>query len=161
LDEPVFASPSVYLWAPPPYAGDVAIAQLRDSRHKRTEHMHIFVVPRLASYLWIRHLYRASDMVITVPVGSPGWPSAMHEPLLISLVFPFIRTDPWQLRSTPKLLAMGRELHKMWEENPLGAGPFLRKLCRFCRNLRNMPLHMVSRLLYFAPKTKVPCGRAG
>jgi hypothetical protein len=50
------------------------------------------------------------DIVFEVPVGTPEWPKEMHEPLLIGVLFPFIRAKPWQLRSTPKMFAMARKL---------------------------------------------------
>jgi hypothetical protein len=46
---------------------------------------------------WHKQLHKVLDIVFTVPVSHPEWPKEMFEPLLIGLVFPFIRHDPWQL----------------------------------------------------------------
>jgi len=156
---PQLLPPTVFVWSPPPYAGDIAISQLRLSRHKRTEHTHVFIIPRLATPLWMRHLYRAADIVFEVPVNSPFWPSSMHEPLLIGIVFPFIRCDPWQLRSTPKFLATARKLRKVWQTNPLDTSTLLRELWTLAERLRTVPSELVQRMLYFSPKPQVSHSR--
>jgi hypothetical protein len=44
-----------------------------------------------------------SDIVFTEPISHPAWPKEMFELLLISLVFPFVRDDSWQLQETTKI----------------------------------------------------------
>ena len=39
--------------------------------------------------LCLKQLYKAVDFVFEVPVGTPGWPTGMHEPLLIGVLFHF------------------------------------------------------------------------
>ena len=58
-----------YLWAPAPAAAEAAVEELRNSRHKRTFPTHLFIVPRLMTPLWRKHLYKAYDLVVTLPVG--------------------------------------------------------------------------------------------
>jgi hypothetical protein len=55
-----------------------------------------------------RQLYKASDIVFDVPVGTWFWPALMFEPLIIGISFPFLSNPLWQLRSTPKTLHLGR-----------------------------------------------------
>jgi hypothetical protein len=98
FNRPVLAQRSrVYIWSPAPLAAEVAIAELRKARIKRQTSFHIFVCPRLCTTQWVKQLYRTSDIVFEVPIGFSYWPSCMHEPLLIGLVFPFLRVKPWQL----------------------------------------------------------------
>jgi hypothetical protein len=155
---PIFAQTSVLVWSPPPYAADVAIAELRKSLHKRPSHLHVFVCPRLCSPLWRRHLFRACDIIFDMAPGQSFWPGAMHEPLLIGLVFPFIRHPPWQLRGTPRMLQVVRDVRRMWKVDRMDAGPFLREFCLQCTRLQTMPKDMVRRMLYFEPGAKVPRG---
>ena len=75
----------------------------------------------------------------------------MHEPLLIALVFPFLRVKPWQLRSTPKMYSMGGELRKCskrrrWThgifcanfgEHVTGSHPCRRMWCGRCYSLES------------------------
>ena len=83
--------------------------------------------------------------------NSPFWPSSAHEPLLIGLIFPFTRANPWQLRGTPNLLSVGRELRNLQENKEMDRRDILRELWSRCHGLRNVPEHVVRRLLYFSP----------
>jgi hypothetical protein len=104
------------LWCPPPAAADIAINELMFSRHKCTHINHVFVVPRLATHLWRKKLYKTCDIVLTLPPGSrPFWPVNAHAPLLIGLTLRFLSYSPWQLRQTPAILALGRDLQSLWE----------------------------------------------
>lgn len=138
-----------YIWAPPPFAADVAIAELRKARIKRQTSSHIFICPRLCTTLWQRQLYRCADFVFEVPVGSHVWPQSMHEPLLIGLLFPFLRVKPWQLRGTPKMHAMGRELRNMFQSQEMDPGDLLRKFWSTCLELQYLPEGVVRKMLYF------------
>ena len=138
-----------YLWSPPPFAADVAISELRKARIKRQTSSHIFVVPRLCSPLWLKQVYKAADLVFELPPGSLLWSLDMHEPLLIAIVFPFLRVNPWQLRATPKMHQLGGELRKMLKDEKLDAGNFLCELWLQCHRLRSMPENVVRKLLYF------------
>ena len=57
FERPVLAEGRTYIWAPPQFAADVALAELRKARIKRQTSAHIFVCPRLCSPLWIKQLY--------------------------------------------------------------------------------------------------------
>ena len=149
---PVLAEGRVYLWTPPPFAADIAIAELRKARLKRQSSAHLFVVPKLCCPLWTKQLFKASDIVIEIPAGQPFWETAMHEPLLIGVVFPFIRSSPWQLRATPKMYSVGGELRKMFKAENLDARDFLRKFWQQCHRLRFMPENVVRQVLYFGSR---------
>ena len=90
FSRPVLKDCRVYLWAPPPYAADIAIAEMRKARIKRQTSSHVFICPRLCSSFWVRQLYKAADFVIEVPSGQSFWPNDMHEPILIGILFPFL-----------------------------------------------------------------------
>ena len=128
FSRPVISSRGkTYIWAPAPMAAEVALAEMRKARIKRQQSAHIFVCPRLCTSLWLRHLYKAADFVFEVPVGSHVWSRSMHEPLLIGILFPFIRVKPWQLRGTPKMYAVGRQLRHLFQEAGMDASDFLRE----------------------------------
>jgi hypothetical protein len=99
---------------------------------------------------FLKQLNKASDVVITVPVGHPAWPKEMYEPLLIGLVFPFVRHDPWQLRGTPKMYSLERKLRCLWKAEAFLEGTaLLRQFCKQCGGMGSMSPSMVSKLLYF------------
>jgi hypothetical protein len=86
-----------FVWAPALAATWVALEELRKARIKRQNSTHVFICLRLMTPEWLHQLNKASDLVITIPVGHPVWPSHMFEPLFVGLVFPFTRHQPWQL----------------------------------------------------------------
>lgn len=144
-----------YIWVPPPGAAGVAIEELRKARIKRQESTHVFVVPRLLTKEWLRQLYKAADFVFEVPISSSVWGKEFHEPLLIGIVFPFIRANPWQLRSTPKMFATGRQLSRLWEDESLDECDFLRKFCVECWRLESLPEHVVRKVLLIKQGVKL------
>jgi hypothetical protein len=94
LERPTISSENTYIWSPPPFAAEFALAEMRKVRIKRQTATHIFVCPRLCTSLWMKQLYKAVDIVFEVPVGTLERPNEMHEPLLIGVLFPFIRAKP-------------------------------------------------------------------
>ena len=141
--------PGHFVWAPPPGGADVALEELRKARHKRQSSMHVFMCQRLLTPKCFKQLHKACDLVMEIPAGTSFWPEGNYEPLIIGLAFPFIRSQPWQLRGTPKMFAMDRKLCKMWKEDPVGGRDLLRKFCVQCWKMRSMSERMVSRVLFF------------
>jgi len=92
---------------------------------------------------------------VSVPVGHPAWPEAMYEPLTLAFVFPFIKHRPWQLRGSPYLLAMGRELSRLWQDNEGRKGSIcgnfgaLRGLFPVCQNCWHARCYTASSSLEF------------
>jgi hypothetical protein len=151
FERPILKEGRTYVWCPQPFAADVVIAELRKARIKRQSSAHVFVCPRLCCGLWLKQLYRAADIVFQLLPNSETWPASMHEPLLIGIVFPFIRTKPWQLRGSPKLLAVGRALRDLPEGKEMDRRDLLREFWKECHGLRNMPQNVVRRMLYLPP----------
>ena len=87
-----------YIWAPPPAAADVCIDELRKARHKCQESTHLFVCPKIMAPSWRRQMHRSADVILSIPPGHPAWPRDMHEPLTIAIYFPFLKSNPWQLK---------------------------------------------------------------
>lgn len=143
----------VVVWSPPPYVADVALAELRKARIKRQRSSHIFICPRLCTSLWIRQLFKAADIVLEIPPGKTFWPSDMHEPLLIGIVFPFIRCYPWQLRSTPRMFAMAREVRNLRDGTEVDLRDLLFKFWIQCHRLGNMPADVVRRMLFLGSRS--------
>ncbi len=136
-----------FVWSPPPCLAEVAIEELRKARHKRTTSHHLFIVPRLMQPHYLKHLHKAADLIVSVPVGHPYWPTSMHEPLTLAFVFPFISHRPWQLRGAPGLLELGRSLLRMWKEDNWEDGSVLQELWMFQRRLSSMSEKLASKVL--------------
>ena len=144
-----------FLWAPAPAAARVAVEELRRARHKRQNSYHVFVCPRLMTNLWRKDLGKVVDFLFELPSGAPQWPSDTHEPLVVGIVLPFIRSQPWQLRRAPKLLGMARQLRRVFQ-TPDGDGrPLLRELFELPNRLDSVPARVVRKLLQYAPAGSV------
>jgi hypothetical protein len=128
-------------------AAEIAVEELRKARHKRQESMHLVVIPRLMHPHWRKQLYKAADIVITLPAGHIAWPLDMFEPLTLAFVFPFFSFRPWQLRGLVQLLELGRQLSRVWREDPGQEGPILWKLWLFQESVSTMPLKLAWKVL--------------
>ena len=105
------------LWAPPPCDGGVSIEQLRIARTKRKKMLHIFLILRLMTSLWLKPLHKVADLIFSIEPINMFWGRHLHKPLIVALIFPFLHSRPWQLQSTPKILTMGRELCKVFKDS--------------------------------------------
>jgi hypothetical protein len=77
----------------------------------------------------------------------------MHKPLLIGILFPFIRLNPWQLRNTPKMYAMGRQLRALHQNEEVVRRNLLHQFWYKCLRLRNMLTKLVRKVLYIPINT--------
>ena len=138
-----------FLWAPPPAAAGSAIEELRKARVKRQNSFHVFIVPRLLGTEWRRQLHKAADFVLEIPAGHAHWSKCMYEPLMIGIVLPFIRSSPWQIRGTPKVLALGRTMRRVLKEENMDGGSVLFKFLLDFERIRSVPEDVVRKVLYF------------
>jgi hypothetical protein len=149
--------PGRFVWAPPPAAADVALEELRKARIKRQDSTHFFIVPRFLTPEWLKQLWKTADIMIRIPAGTPGWPSDMFEPLTLGIVFPFLKHRPWQLKGTPKMFYMARQVQKMFKEEDMDPGDFLRKLLLECGRFCTMPANVVRQMLFFQSERDFLC----
>jgi hypothetical protein len=135
------------LWAPPAAAADVAAELLGKSKHKRPQHEHVFVCPRLATNRWRKHLSKICDLLFTVPVGTHFWGVQQHEPLLVGISFPLTRHRPWRLRGTQLVERVVGRLSELSPADPFWGRDILRELLDATRRLDSMQECMVRPLL--------------
>jgi len=87
--------PGIFVWCPAPASAQVAVEQLREARNKRTDSLHVFVLPRLFTSLWRRQLNRVADLCVEIPFVDGVWEeSSQHEPLTLAFIFPFLKYSP-------------------------------------------------------------------
>jgi len=119
-----------YIWHPPPALADVAVEELDVSRHKRPHLAHVVLVPRLMTYAWRKRLSKICDILLEIPPGTRSfWPSHEHEPLLIGIALPFSSQSPWQVKSHPRVLELGRQLRDLWRGEEGSEWRVLRQFC--------------------------------
>lgn len=93
------------LWIPPPAAMET-VMELFAEDHLVNPHLaHVFIVPRLMTHLWRKHMFKDADIHFYVQAGAPFWPRSMHEPLTVVAIFPLSYVSgyrgPWIVRDRP------------------------------------------------------------
>ena len=138
----------VFIWSPAPAAGQFAIEQLREARNKRTDSLHIVLIPRLFTSIWRRQLARVADLFITLPFLDNIWTKeSKHEPLTLAFIFPFLPFSPWQLKRTGAFLEMEGFLRRVWQDSSILTGFVLCQLLIRARALSSMPPSLVCKML--------------
>ncbi len=135
------------LWASAPAASKAAVEQLCLARLKRPDTTHIIIIPRLLTSRWRKPLSKTADVVLTLPLGGLYWGVSQHDPLLLAVCFPSLRTEPWRLKGT---LFVERMVGSVWELPP--CLPVKGDSGLFCMNfswaLGTMPQRLVRSLLH-------------
>ena len=139
---------STCVWVPPPAGADVALEQLAYSIHKRPQHIHVVLIPRLLTARWRKLLGKICNLVFTVPLGADIWSTSQFEPLIVGLYLPLSRHKPWNLRNTPMLERVERLLRDMPPAHPRWGRLVLREFLQQVRALESMSAGMVRELLY-------------
>ena len=117
-----------YLWMPAPAVANVIVENMAREIHKRPTSVHIFVCPRLMTCLWRRMLGKATDLLLTLPIGNSIWGIDQHEPLILAISFPLSRSNPWKYGKTPQCEHESRILSALLKEDINRAGIMLREL---------------------------------
>lgn len=106
--------PGHRLWIPPPAAMETVMELFADDHLVNPHLAHVFVVPRLMTHLWRKHLFKDSDLSFYVHRGAPFWPLNMHEPLTVVIILPLGHTPhhrgPWTVRGRAETGAFARRL---------------------------------------------------
>ena len=124
-----------------------ALEELRQARHKRQRSLQFFIVPRLMSPEWNTQLYKASDVIFSLPAGHPNWLLPNHEPLTVAIFFPYIYRAPWELKGTPLMGRMARELCDLFKKDP-GTGRYiLSQLLKISARLDHLSIQQLRRVL--------------
>jgi hypothetical protein len=139
LWRPTFTTEDWFLWDIVPGAAMAALDQLSTSRLKCPHLNHVFICPKLLTQYWRKKLHKICDLVLEIPAGAcPFWPLTMHEPSLIGLTLRFTLCSPWQLRQSPSILEMERQMRNMWRSPHRDERPLLLQLCRLPGLLESM-----------------------
>jgi hypothetical protein len=122
------ASGGCFVWTPPPAAARRAIFCLGQSILKRSNSVHVVVIPRLMTALWRKVLEKTCDVSFTVPVGTVVWGSEEHEPLVLTIALPLSRDPPWRHKRADSTVDCEAEMHGVWKADFARSGSLLREL---------------------------------
>ena len=139
LQFPVRSKEKVFLWSPPPCVADVAIEYLRESIHKRSDAVHIIIIPKLMTYAWRKTLLKMCDCSFYIDAGHDCWPECMYESLLIGVYLPLLNCFPWTLRKSGSVLELERLLSVLPCTEERSKGTLLRKFLLLTRRLQTLP----------------------
>jgi hypothetical protein len=122
------ASGGCFVWTPPPAAARRAIFCLGQSILKRSNSVHVVVIPRLMTALWRKVLEKTCDVSFTVPVGTVVWGSEEHEPLVLTIALPLSRDPPWRHKRADSTVDCEAEMYGVWKADFARSGSLLREL---------------------------------
>ena len=150
-----------FIWVLAPVAAGTALEELRKARTKRRLSTHLVVVPKLFTPLWLKQLHKVCNLILFIPPYFPFWNKNMYEPLCLGFCFPFLKYRPWQIKRAPKLLKLGRNMHKLCKEDRMDPGNLLRKLLCFTQRLPTLRRDQLWSLLFFGRKDSVSNKKRG
>ena len=104
----------------------------------RPRHAHVFVVPRLMTYLWRKQLGNDADVFMTITVRDHSWEKSQHEPLILAIVLHFAHVEnysgPWIACGLEKPGTLWKEFEACFtiagDRNPIQCPCMDGKLCR-------------------------------
>ena len=137
----------IYIWTPPPAAARIALEELRQARHKRQSSLHIFITPLLMIPEWRSQLYKSADLIVTLPIGNDYCPDCHHESLTVAIFFPYLRRQPWELKSSPLMGRVARQLHKVFSEGSSSGRDLLSQLLILTTKLDKVSIRQLRKLL--------------
>ena len=76
---------------------------------------------------WMKQLNDAAAFTFTIAATHPFWPAHNFEPLIVTILFPYLKHRPFQLRSTPKIFGIERRLPKVFQMDQVDEGDILLK----------------------------------
>ena len=115
----------------------------------------IVVIPKLLTHLWLKQLNKACDVVFEISPSFDFWNTQMFEPLVIGICFPFAPHRPWQLKGTPKMFSVIREVRRICKQDKMDPRDFLCKLLRLIGKILTMSESMVWKVLHLGSKPNI------
>ena len=99
---------------PPPAAMETIMEFFNEDRIAHPWNPHVFVVPRLMTHLWRKHLGKDADLMFTVTPGEHFWGKPQHEPLIGAVFLPLAHVNdyrgPWLVKGSDEAQSLTREL---------------------------------------------------
>ena len=96
---------------------------------------------------WRSQLFKSADLILTLPFSEDYWPESHHEPLTVAIFFPYLRREPWELKASPLMGRMARELYKVLSESTSAGRDLLSQLFILTSRLDKVSNRQLRKLL--------------
>ena len=74
---------------PPPATMETMVGVYNKDRMAHPKRAYVFVVSRLMTQLWRKHLEKDADVLMTITAGDHFWEKSQHEPLILDIALTF------------------------------------------------------------------------
>ena len=136
------------LWAPPPSIAEIAVEELRKSRHKRPDICHVFVCSKLMTPKWRKFVLRTCCFAFYVDANEDHWPKEMYESLFVAVYMPYLHCYPWTFRGSNSILELGRKLSEVQKKKIGSQRDCLCEFFLFSRRLQMLSSTVVRSMLH-------------
>ena len=96
---------------------------------------------------WRKQIFKAADVCFDIPAGHLAWPSEMHEPLTIAILFPYLPRAPWQIKGSNYVGGVERALYQVCRDCPSATGSVLSELFQLAKGMASLSKRDLCRLL--------------
>ena len=84
------------LWMPPPVAMETIMKVFNEDRMAHPKRAHVFLVPRLMTHMWRKHLRKVKNVLIAITAGDHFWGKSQHKTLILIIVLPFAHVKTYR-----------------------------------------------------------------
>ncbi len=136
----VHCAGGTYVWCPPPAAASAVIDFLGSSTHKRSNSIHVIVVPRMMTSQWKKNLGKLTDIQFGIPCDTPVWPARMFEDLDMFISLPLSKfsneAGAWRFKGSERVDRCASAVRGMWKSDFGNVGNTLRELLAQSRRVQ-------------------------
>ena len=94
-----------------------------------------------------KSLLKLADVFTSIPFDEHFWEKNNFQPLILTIIHPFLSRSPWKLKSAKFARECEGNLQRIWSDNFLLGGNLLRKLSSVPRSLESMSGSMFREVL--------------
>jgi hypothetical protein len=140
--------PKTWVWDLPAIAAPHALEELAWGRLKRHDILRgVVIVPKRFAPAWFRRFTRTVDFYVSIPAGAVGWPSEMHESLIIAFYFLSLPHRPWDWKKVPFMVGLAWKVSSLFKNGSPAGWDLLREFWRASCWIQSMPQRVVRDLL--------------
>ena len=75
-------------WMPPPSTMETMMIVYNQDRMAHARNLHVFAVSGLMAHLWMKHLGKDADFLMTIATEDHFWGKSQHKLLILAIAIP-------------------------------------------------------------------------